>query len=149
MTYKHTQVGWWFLIFFVPCAVFLLVIEIRQRTPLLLPPLFILLAALAMFNSLTVEIRDNILDCRFGIGLIRKQFLLPQIRDVRVVRNKWYCGWGIRWVPTGWLFNIAGLDAVEIDLATGKKFRIGTDDSQNLLGAIRRAHGPRPLDAGS
>jgi hypothetical protein len=55
------------------------------------------------------------------------------------VRNKWWYGWGIRLTPHGWLFNVGGLDAVELELASGRKFRIGTDEPQGLLNAIRTA----------
>ena len=69
-----------------------------------------------LFGWLRVEIDDRFLVCRFGIGLIRKRFDLGEISSVKTVRNRWYYGWGIRWTPHGWLFNAAGLDAVEIGM---------------------------------
>ncbi|MDY7014940.1 MAG: hypothetical protein SVX43_15355 [Cyanobacteriota bacterium] len=55
------------------------------------------------------------------------------------VKNPWYYGWGIRLTPRGWLFNVSGLDAVEISLNSGRHFRIGTDRPRELERAIRRA----------
>jgi hypothetical protein len=104
-------------------------------TPALLGVLLILL----LFVSLTVEIKDQRLTCSFGPGLIRRSIALSDIRDVRAVRNPWVLGWGIRWMPGGyWLWNVSGLDAVELTLATGAKFRIGTDEPDALVQAIQR-----------
>jgi hypothetical protein len=97
----------------------------------------ILVIMLALFYSLTVEIRDNNLVCQFGIGLIRRQIPLSDIRDARPVRNPWYVGWGIRWMPGQyWLWNVSGLSAVELLLQSGARFRIGTDEPENLVKAI-------------
>ena len=43
------------------------------------------------------------------------------------VQNSWWHGWGIRFISGGSMYNVAGLEAVELLLASGKKFRIGTD----------------------
>jgi hypothetical protein len=61
---------------------------------------------------------------------------LGDITDIRQVRNKWYYGWGIRKIPGGWMYNVWGLDAVELELQSGKKFRIGTDEPTELLGIL-------------
>ncbi len=54
--------------------------------------------------------------------------------------NRWYYGWGIRLTPQGWLWNVAGLDAVELTFSNGKKFRIGTDEPGKLLEALSGSH---------
>jgi hypothetical protein len=95
--------------------------------------------ALVLFSSLTVVIREEEMEARFGPGPIRKRFKLNEIESCQVVKNHWYYGWGIRLTPHGVLFNVSGFHAVEIKLRTGKKFRIGTDVPQELEGAIRQA----------
>lgn len=75
----------------------------------------------------------------FGPGLVRRTFPLANISGVRVVRNKWYCGWGIRQLSTGWLYNVSGLDAIELQMAGGEVHRIGTDRPEELERAIRSA----------
>ncbi len=55
--------------------------------------------------------------------------------------NRWYYGWGIRLTPHGRLYNLSGLEAVEVQLNTGKKFRIGTDEPDALVRALRAAIG--------
>ncbi len=55
---------------------------------------------------------------------------------MRPVRNSWWYGWGVRKVPGGWMYNVWGYDAIELELASGKVFRIGTDDPDGLLAAL-------------
>ena len=44
---------------------------------------------------------------------------------------------GIKWTPHGWMWNISGLDAIELTYHDGKKFRIGTDEPEALLEALK------------
>jgi len=53
------------------------------------------------------------------------------------VRNQWWWGWGIRLIPGGWLYNVSGLDAVELKMKNGRIFRIGTDEAQRLAEFIQ------------
>jgi len=90
-----------------------------------------------LFHSLTVQVsRDEIL-LTFGIGLIRKRFVVADIQSCAAVRNRWYYGWGVKLTPHGWLYNVSGFDAVEIELRNGRKYRIGTDEPAELLAAIQ------------
>ena len=99
--------------------------------------LVVLVVVAALFANLTVEVSNGRLFVRFGVGLIRKSFRIGDIVGVDAVRNRWYYGWGVRYTPHGWLFNVSGLDAVEIALENGRKYRIGTDEPEALLAAIR------------
>ncbi len=132
--YKHTQVG---TVFIVVLALVLLVMLMVTPLPTWLVPLYAVLVLL--FGWLTVEINEESLVCRFGIGLIRKRFALRDIEEARTVRNRRYYGWGIRWTPHGWLFNAAGLDAIEIKMSNEKSYRIGTDQPAELLRAIQQS----------
>lgn len=135
--YRHTQVGTVILAGMLAGMVLVAAISILKGWD---PVGVFALAALAvfafLFHSLTVEISDGTLSCRFGPGLVKRQFYLSEIHAARTVRNRWYYGWGIRYIPGGWLFNVSGLDAVEIVLSSGRKFRIGTDEPDELAGAI-------------
>ncbi|MBN1541411.1 hypothetical protein JW992_04635 [candidate division KSB1 bacterium] len=101
--------------------------------------LAILVGCLVLLSTLSVKVGSETLIVSFGPGLIRKKFAIRDIRTARAVRNPWYYGWGIRLTPHGWMFNISGLDAVELELTNGRKFRIGTDDPLNLVAAIQSA----------
>ena len=54
------------------------------------------------------------------------------------VTTHWIYGWGIRWIPGGWLWNVSGLDGVELALVSGRRFRIGTDEPEQLAGRFRK-----------
>jgi len=97
-----------------------------------------------VFSSLTVTIREDYLEIRLGFSPIRKRVKLIDIESARAVRNKWYYFWGIRLTPHGWLFTVSGLQAVEIEMKRGNKFRIGTDTPQALEEAIRQAINDNP-----
>ena len=107
------------------------------------PFLIIILAALAvsllLFSILTVRVDGEEVSVRFGVGLIRKRFPLSEIESHSAVRNPWYYGWGLRRTPIGWLYNVSGLEAVEITMKDGGKVRIGTDDPAGLDAAIGAA----------
>ena len=97
----------------------------------------LLLVCLFLFRSLSVEVTRDRLTVWFGPGLIRRTFPADDILDSGIVRNPWHYGWGIRLTPSGWMFNVSGLDAVEIVLRNGRRFRIGTDEPLPLSTAIR------------
>jgi hypothetical protein len=106
-------------------------------------PLLFVLIIVGLFGSLAVSVDREAIGLRLGVGLIRKRIPIARIRDCRIVRNRWFYGWGIRLTPRGWMWNISGLDAVELDLDDSGHFRIGTDDPDGLRSAIRRARDAR------
>jgi hypothetical protein len=97
------------------------------------------LLVLLLFSSLTVRVDREAVELRFGIGLIRKRFPTGRIVQATPVRNAWWYGWGIHLTPHGWLYNVSGLDAVELLMGDGRTCRIGTDEPQTLADAIRNA----------
>lgn len=99
----------------------------------------ILVLALGLFHSLHVSIHEDYLRVRMGIGLIQTKFGLREITKATPVKNKWYYGWGIRLLEKGLLYNVSGLDAVEIPLSSGAIHRIGTDEPSILAEAINQA----------
>jgi len=111
------------------------------RSILLGVVLGVLAIAMFLFHSLTVEVTADRLRLAFGPGWIRRNFAVAEIADAERVRNHWYYGWGIRFTPHGWLYNVSGLDAVQVRMRGGKRFRIGTDDPERLVAAIRGAAG--------
>jgi hypothetical protein len=92
-----------------------------------------------LFGWLTVTVDDRLVVCSFGLGLIRKRFVVADVVSAEPARNAWWWGWGIRLTPRGWLFNVSGLDAVELTMANGRHYRIGTDEPEALAKIIRSA----------
>ena len=95
--------------------------------------------AAVLMSSLTVRVEDECVTVRFGAGAFRKRFALEKIVSCRPVRNEWWAGWGIHYVGAGWLYNVAGLDAVELRMHSGRIARIGTDRPQELAEAVNAA----------
>jgi hypothetical protein len=148
--YRHTQIGW--VILGVAAALSLLVAPRLPDGGTGLPggPLLAVLAIVTLlFATLTVEVDREAIRLRFGIGLIRKRIPLTEVRAWQAVRNPWYSGWGIRILPgRGVVWNVSGYDAVELALADGRRFRIGTDEPEALVSAITTARGlERPPSA--
>jgi hypothetical protein len=150
-SYKHTQFGKLIVLSLLfPIVVIIGVGATQGWNPILSVTVVIFPFIGALCCCLAVEVDAQAVRCRFGIGLISRTVPLDDIVGATKVRNKWYYGWGIRFVPGGWMFNVSGLDAVELQLKNGRCFRIGTDEPDALATAIshRLTHRGRPLDPG-
>lgn len=101
----------------------------------------LMIATVLLLGWLRVTVDASAVQLRFGIGIIRKQWALSDLRGSRIVRNAWYQGTGIRMIRNGWLYNVAGRQAVELALAGNHVARVGTDDAERLLAAIHSAAG--------
>ncbi|MED5331088.1 MAG: hypothetical protein VX916_07320 [Planctomycetota bacterium] len=138
--YRHVQVGQLIIGSFLAVEVMFLFMSSLGTT--IFTSLFIVpLVLIVLFGWLTVEVDDEKVSCIFGLGWPRKRIPLDDIASVEIVRNKWWYGFGIRLTPSGWMFNIQGLDAVMVERKSGKKFRIGTDEPADLAEAIESAIG--------
>lgn len=138
--YKQTQFGYLIATLLIIGAILiLLLMKIYGFDWIAFIVLIFLILCLLLFSTLTISINNDILEISFGIGLIRKKFLLKDIESCRIVKNPWYYGWGIRLTPYGWLYNVSGLYAAEIVLKTGKRYRIGTNAPNELEKAIQES----------
>jgi hypothetical protein len=97
---------------------------------------------LALFHGFRVTVTDKVLHLKFGIGLIQRTIFREKIVAACQVRNSFWYGFGIRLTPHGWMWNISGLDGVEITYANGRRFRVGTDDPDGLLTALGFSNEP-------
>lgn len=139
--YRHTQIGW---ICIWACAGIMALTVItgsafqqpRTQFPTIAFTTAILALICIMFGSLTVVVEPGSVLVAFGPGLIRRRIPLDQVLECKPVRNKWTWGWGIRKIPNGWMFNVSGLEAVELVLRSGRTFRIGTDEPERLARVI-------------
>jgi hypothetical protein len=136
-TYKHTRVGY-LLIVALGAGVVMIgnLAVVTKFSPGALCLLAFMILCLVAFAGLTVQVNDQAITIRFGIGLIRKSFRLQDIQAYRAVKNPWYYGWGIHVIPGGWIFNVSGTEAIELQMKNGRKYRIGTDDVQGLASAV-------------
>jgi hypothetical protein len=142
LRYHHTQFGTVVVVSLLLAAV--LFAGLGRMTGLTLLAVIgpaLMAVFLSLFYALTVEIDATHLTFRFGIGLIRKRVPLTEIVEAQPVRNHGLYGWGIHRTPHGWLYNVSGWEALEITLASGKRFRLGTDEPKRLVQAIEAAKG--------
>ena len=138
--YQHTQIGYLLIILYSIVVLFLGYFNIMTNFhPLTLIVLIIILIVLGIFSRLTVTVDDQMIKFQFGLRIIRKTFLLKDIEAHCVVKNPWYYGWGIRFTPRGWLFNVSGFSAIELQMKNEKTYRIGTDDPDNLARVLDEA----------
>jgi hypothetical protein len=68
---------------------------------------------------------------------------LDDVVAARLVHLPWFTGWGVRAVPRGWLYRVAGREAVELELDNGRVVRVGSDEPKELVAAVTRALGRR------
>lgn len=106
------------------------------------PPLaavtLLLGTCLVTFSTLGVAVGEKTVKIVFGPGLIRKTIRLDDIEACRVVRVPWYHGWGIRIIPGGWLFRVAGSRALEIKTRNGRIYQVGAAAPAALEEALKR-----------
>jgi hypothetical protein len=137
--YSHTQTGQTLRWTIIPPALGLLAAGYVVGEGLLFLPIALGLGAVGwVFSTLTVEVSTTELTWFFGPGFWRKNIARDEIVSAVPVRNKWWWGWGVRLTPRGWLYNVAGLEAVEIALRSGKVLRIGSDKAPALADALLR-----------
>jgi lipid-A-disaccharide synthase-like uncharacterized protein len=140
--YRTKQIGWVIiiLVMLVMIGQLILVMILEDNDQEVKPYIYLTIAVfgalLLLFYRLEIVIDQTEIRISFGIGLIKKKIALGEIEQTEAVRNTFWYGWGIRLTPHGWMWNIAGYDAVQLTLKSGKKFRIGTDNAQLLKSEI-------------
>ena len=130
--YERTQAGRLMVLLLGGGAAACLCLGIVYSESVALAVFAVLALCFLLFPTLTVIVDDRALEIRYGIGLIRKGIPLDEIESSRAVRNRWWYGLGIRRMPRGWLYNVGGLDAIELVMKNGNIYRIGTNDPRNL-----------------
>lgn len=144
--YKHTETGWILIAILGAATVFSLGVGAIVRSAGHSPAAYfvpvILVAALANFYKLTVTVDDRAVRISMGMGLIRRKFLLADISAAGVNKNPMYCGWGIHLTKDGWLYNVNSQEAVKLEMKSGSRCQIGTDEPQVFLAAFLNAGVP-------
>jgi hypothetical protein len=143
--YHHTQIGYLTLIVVLVAALGIAVSLPSEVRPVSLGVAALLVTIAVLFSTLTVEVGDGELRFHFGPGFWTKRVALSEVAAATPTNSSWWEGWGIRFTLRGMLYNVSGTDAVEIELRSGRRFRIGTDEPEALVQAIQTAmSAPRP-----
>jgi hypothetical protein len=132
--YQHTQTAPNIVIALSISTLALMIGAITFRPLLLLVPVMLLAAWL--FHSLTIEIKEGELRWRFGPGWIHRRIALTDIVSARAVRTNVFEGWGVHYSRFGWLYNVAGFDAVAIVLRNGRRLCLGSDEPEVLVAKL-------------
>jgi hypothetical protein len=131
--YRHSQIAWAIIIPADLAALLCLYLVFARGITGAALGFFVLVVFSYLFYSLTVIGTDEAIHVRFGVGLIRKTFMLKDIHTVEPFRTSFWHGWGIHYTPDGTVFNISGFDAVRLTTSGGKRYIIGTDDRDRLM----------------
>jgi hypothetical protein len=145
VAYEHTQAGWPVRLAFGVTALGLLVMAVVPDASGEMPRAALLGGAALtavlglMWSRLTVRIDRQHLRWAFGPGWPRFSVPIAAVQSAEVTRTRFWQGWGIRRVRNGWLYNVAGHDAVRLTRHDGRQVLLGTDEPRRLKAAIDRA----------
>jgi hypothetical protein len=134
--YRHTQIGYPMLALDLVLVVLLGVPGLARGSGALLLGAAVALAVAVVFSTLTIEVGDDELLFHFGPGFLKKRIALGEIAAATPARSRWWEGIGPRITPEGMLYTVTIGPAVEVALASGKRFRLGTNQQAALLAAL-------------
>jgi hypothetical protein len=142
-SYRATQIGWVVIGGSTIGLVVALVVTLslspatRAAVPWMIVAMFgVLLAGLALYSTLTVEVDAEEIRVRFGVGIIRRAIPLDDVLRCDIVRTPMRWGWGLHWTPSGWLYNVGGRAAVRIEMKRQRPLMIGSEEAEQLKAAI-------------
>lgn len=146
---RYTQIGTFSIIIIFPILIFCLIMLFTTgiKDPVQAAVMgfvsLTMLICLLIFYKITIIIDDQFVRFRLGIGLIRKEYNLSDIKSCQAIRNSPFYGIGIRKIPKGWLYNVSGLSAIELSFKNSQSVvRIGTNNpeavSQTINSLIRQ-----------
>lgn len=97
----------------------------------------VFLICLLTFYQLTIRISNDSISFRLGIGLVGKTYRFSEIKSCKAVTNSSLNGIGIRMISNGWLYNVTGLKAIELQFKNHESVvRIGTDKAEEIANLI-------------
>jgi len=143
-TKKHTQFGTFSVIILLPLLLLFSIMLIKSGitsspdTYILLFLVLTFLICLLTFYQLTIIIDNSHVSFKLGIGLIQKSYKISDIKACRPVTNSVLSGIGIRMLTNGWLYNVSGFKAIELQFNNKKSVvRIGTNKPDEISSLIQ------------
>ena len=140
--YVRTQHATWAWLALLPTAV-IVAAFLQYPRPETFLAMFVVcvlvIVALAAFTRLTIRVDANTVSWAFGWGWPGSAVAIEDIERSQITRTNFLEGWGLHWtIWHGWLWNVAGFQAVELFERDGSRVTLGTDDPQGLWEAIER-----------
>lgn len=100
--------------------------------------LFIFLISALTFYRIKITVSEKYVSFKMGIGIMRKKYAIADLKSCIPVSNSMVSGIGIRMLSNGWLYNVSGFRAVELQFKTKDSvIRIGTDKELEVSAAIQ------------
>ena len=150
--YKHSQFGWVIVLGLLLVGVMATLTAVGQQSDpiegfrIRLGMSLLILPCMLLFYCLRTTVTDKDVTVVFGIGMVRKTILLDDIEQCEPKKKQFVLGWGLRYRWDYTLWNVSGLDSVELTFKNkNRKFRIGTDQPDELCEAINKAIVERSL----
>jgi hypothetical protein len=151
--YKNFQFGWFIVILFTIVIIWMTFAYIHQwgNNPVDIYGyiLFMIIfgGVLLTFYGMTVIVTDKHLKIKFGVGFYSKKIELSTIKSVTIQKYQFYCGYGVRILPDGILYNVSGKYAIEIKFKSrNNRILIGTNDWDHLKDAVEKSISDFPVN---
>jgi len=143
-TKKYTQFGTFSVTIMLPLFLLfsgLLIKSGLSNSPdfyILLILVIVFLICLLVFYKLTIIIDDKFVTFKLGIGLVSKSYKIADLKSCKPIATSVWNGIGIRMLPNGWLYNVSGLKAIELQFANKKSIvQIGTNKPDEISQLIQ------------
>jgi hypothetical protein len=143
-TKKYTQFGTFLVIIMFPLLIMFMVMLFKSgfkndwECYIHLFLVFTLLISLLIFYKLTITINNTTVAFKLGVGWIGKSYKISDIKSCKTVSNSPINGIGIRMLSNGWLFNVSGFKAIELQFNNKKSVvRIGTNKPDEISQLIQ------------
>ncbi|MFN8239397.1 MAG: hypothetical protein U0X39_01440 [Bacteroidales bacterium] len=133
---------------FLFCLVMLILSGFSDKLEVAILSFVILTFAICLliFYKITILITDTHFIFSMGIGLVRKKIPLSEIEGCLPVRNPVFWGIGIRLTPSGWLYNVSGLKAVELSFRNkNSKIRVGINVPEDVAREVNQRINASPV----
>jgi hypothetical protein len=143
-TKKYTQFGTFSVLIMLPLLLLFSVLLMKSwlaNTPDFYINIFLVLTfliCLLIFYKLTIIVDNTHVSFKLGIGLVHKSYNINDIKLCKPVTNSVFSGIGIRMLPNGWMYNVTGLEAIELQFVNKNSVvRIGTDKPDEISALIQ------------
>jgi len=98
----------------------------------------ITLLLLLIFYKVTIVVSSTRVSFKLGVGFISKSYKIENLKRCVPIVNKGYHGIGIHAISNGWLYNVSGLKAIELQFKNSRSIvRIGTNKPEEISQLIQ------------
>lgn len=142
-TKSFTQIGTFSILILVPSALFFLALLLNSysegKSNLIFEwSMFSIFFLCALtFYRIKITVSETYISFKMGIGLMQKRYKVANLKSSTPVSNSMLNGIGIRLLSNGWLYNVSGFQAVELQFThKNSVVRIGSDKAKEVSAAI-------------